>query len=130
MLLKTLLASLFSLALLAPAANADVTLVFTCKYKEGKGPADLQQWIDEHYLPRAKGFNNSEIVVLSPAIVSNSDRPDIVWLERFESMEAMGKATDQYLTPGGSNADVVAIGFSMWDCTNSVWNANVILDER
>lgn len=77
---------------------------FTCSYKDGKGPADMDKataawnaWADE------KGVDNYAAVVLTPYYYG-SDSFDVGWLGFWTSQEAMGAGIDAYLAEGGDAA--------------------------
>jgi len=115
---------LVSLALLfaANTAVAEQYQIFGCKYKEGKGPADLRQWFDTHAKPAfdAVGFE-AEITVITPTINNNPDVPDFYWIEKWPDLATFGKTAGFFFDPGAKYQSVVEEGFKNWTCTNSVW---------
>lgn len=117
-----------SLALLfaANTAFAEQYVVFGCKYKEGKGPADLQKWFETFAKPAfvADGLT-FEVSVLTPVVSSNPDTPDFYWVERWPDLATYGKQAGMYFDPGAKRNNIVAEAYKMFDCTNAIYAGTV-----
>ena len=88
---------------------------FTCDYKDGKGPADLDaviaewnDWMDDN------GQSDYFAATLTPQYFG--ERPfDVGWIGVWPDGNAMGAGTDLWITEGG---EVGAKFFEVLDCTS------------
>jgi len=87
---------------------------FICKYREGKGPADLDavneewnEWMD------SVGENDYLAAVMTPHYHADYDSMDVGWLGVWRDGNAMGVGTDLWMNEGG---DVGMKYFEVLDC--------------
>ncbi|NNC76903.1 MAG: hypothetical protein HKN77_03005 [Woeseiaceae bacterium] len=76
--------------------------IFTCKYNEGKGPADMQKttakfnaWADK------EGITDYSAWSLVPYYANSNQDFDVIWLGGASSAASLGAIQDKWLATGG-----------------------------
>lgn len=123
----SLMALMATTFLMGAPASADQYVYWGCTYKEGKGPADLQNWFEKIAKPAfdASGFA-AKVTVITPTINNSDDPSDFYWVEHWPSLASFAKGASPFLETGGAHANVVTEAFELWDCRNSMWQGSVI----
>lgn len=90
---------------------------FSCKYRQGKGPADLKAvneawnaWMDEN------DANDYFAAVMTPHYHSDLDSVDVIWIGGWRDGNAMGTGSDKWMNEGG---DVGLKYYETVDCKSA-----------
>ena len=76
--------------------------IFVCKYNDGKGPADLDKVIARwNKFMDDNGVDNYAAWTLSPYYFGTEQDFDVAWLGASADGNAMGSATQTWITKGG-----------------------------
>lgn len=103
-MLKSFVAGVMAVAGIsaAQADNHSIQVVpvelFTCKYQEGKGPADLDPVVDKwnSWADKA-GLKDYAAWTLTPYYFGPNQEFDVIWLGAGKNGVALGKAQDMYI---------------------------------
>lgn len=84
------------------------TELYACAYKEGKGPSDLDPWIDKwNAWADKKKIVDYAAWTLTPFYYGAgvSEGIDVIWLGAAKNAIALGKAQDMWVTDNGGLSD-------------------------